>query len=127
MLVSVEHQNEVELSRLAPVSDGETVLGIITARVSCLKKDDLVIGNRWEGIRTLLSAASLPTTAAELRGAPMATSTLFPSTASVVDVVAMRLNPDALHDLVVLHGDGSLSLVMSQSSRSIRPCDISTQ
>jgi hypothetical protein len=93
---------------------------LLAAKVSALPKDDLLLfgqTNTVQLITTSTSSPSAPENLANAGAAQMSVAASLTSESEVMSVLPMRLNADALQDLVLANRDGvTPSIVLTQSA-----------
>jgi hypothetical protein len=93
---------------------------LLAAKVSVLPKDDLLLFGQTKTVQLVTTSTASPSAPKNLQSAgaaQMSVAALLTSESEVMAVLPMRLNADALQDLVVANRDGvTPSIVLTQSA-----------
>lgn len=108
------------LSVAAGVGDPASPTRLLAAKVSASPKDDLLLFGQTKTVQLITTSTASPSAPKNLPSAgaaEMSVAALLTSESEVMAVLPMRLNADALQDLVLANRDGvTPSIVLTQSA-----------
>ncbi len=115
---SLDRWRFLDLGGVASPASTDPRMRLIRTRSSALPKDDLLLTEGSEGVAVLNRGISTHGAGAVSMAAGDLKRARITSAAGVVAVLPMRLNVDALDDLVILGRDGSLAVHRTIAARS---------